>query len=158
MKPSAKSIPVLLNNDSSSEMPTIEEFNSWVEAVINHHGHFIQISIQIVDEKTSQELNKTYRNKDKPTNVLSFALDLPEIVEEDLIGDLAICARVVKQEAIAQNKPENHHWAHMTIHGALHLLGFDHIDDKDAETMETLEIKLLAQLNIANPYEYTSED
>ncbi|MBL4659659.1 MAG: rRNA maturation RNase YbeY [Alcanivoracaceae bacterium] len=158
MKPLAKLIPVLLNNDSSSEIPSIEEFNAWVEAVIECHGHFIQISIQIVDENTSQELNKTYRNKDKPTNVLSFALDLPEVVEEDLIGDLAICAEIVKQEAIAQNKPENHHWAHMTIHGTLHLLGFDHIDDKDAEIMEVLEIKLLKQLNIANPYEYTSED
>ncbi len=153
MKPSAESIPVLLNNDSGSEIPTIEEFNSWVEAVIDNHGSFIQISIQIVDKSASQELNKTYRNKDKPTNVLSFALDLPEVVEEDLIGDLAICAEVVKQEAIAQNKPIDHHWAHMTIHGALHLLGFDHIDDKDAETMEALEIKLLAQLNIADPYD-----
>ncbi|MCB1605300.1 MAG: rRNA maturation RNase YbeY, partial [Xanthomonadales bacterium] len=88
-----------------------------------------------------------------PTNVLSFPLELPECVESELIGDLAICADVVEKEALEQNKPLLNHWAHMTIHGCLHLLGYDHVDEQEAEEMESLEVKLLAKLNIPNPYD-----
>lgn len=145
--------PVLLNNATEASVPSVEQFNTWVNAVIQQHGNYFQVSIEIVDEATSQDLNKTYRGKDKPTNVLSFSLELPEFVKEDLIGDLAICAQVVEQEALEQNKPINNHWAHLTIHGALHLLGYDHIDNIEAEEMESLEIKLLGQLDIQNPYD-----
>lgn len=144
--------PVLLNNATKYNCPSIEQFNTWVNSVIDEHGRFFQVSIEIVDKTMSQELNKTYRNKDKPTNVLSFPLELPEFVKEDLIGDLAICSEVVEQEAIEQNKVAINHWAHMTIHGTLHLLGYDHIQDEDAEMMETLEIKLLNKLEISSPY------
>ena len=143
---------VLLNNETGLDIPSLSQFNSWVKTVIEFHKKEFQVSIEIVDKDTSQDLNKTYRNKDKPTNVLSFPLDLPEFVEEILIGDLAICAKVVKQEAKQQNKMPDHHWAHLTIHGCLHLLGYDHIDDKEAEEMEAIEIKLLKQLGIENPY------
>ncbi len=148
-----KFIPVLLNNETAFESPSIEQFDLWVETVIESHGEFFQVSIEIVDEQLSQELNKTYRGKDKSTNVLSFALEIPEDVEEDLIGDLAICAPLVEAEANEQGKAIMHHWAHLTIHGVLHLLGYDHIKDEEADKMESLEIKLLQRLNIPNPYE-----
>ena len=148
-----KLIPVLLNNETVFESPSIEQFDLWVETVIEAHGEFFQVSIEIVDEQLSQELNKTYRGQNKPTNVLSFSLDLPEDVEEDLIGDLAICAPLVEAQAQEQGKPLMHHWAHLTVHGVLHLLGYDHIEVTQAEEMERLEIKLLKRLNIPNPYE-----
>ncbi len=148
-----KLIPVLLNNETVYESPSLEQFDLWVETVIEMHGEFFQVSIEIVDEQLSQELNKTYRNQNKPTNVLSFSLDLPDGVEEDLIGDLAICASLVEAEAQSQGKPILHHWAHLTIHGVLHLLGYDHIEEEKAEEMEQLEIKLLKRLDIPNPYE-----
>ena len=152
MNPMTTSEPVLLNNETGLDIPSLSEFNSWVKSVIDFNGEDFQVSIEIVDKNTSQELNNTYRNKDKPTNVLSFPLDLPEFVEEILIGDLAICAEVVADEAKQQNKTPGHHWAHLTIHGGLHLLGYDHIDDDEAEEMEAIEIKLLNQLGIENPY------
>ena len=144
---------VLLNNDTDFEIPEFVDFNLWIDTVIEWYGQKIQVSIEIVDKDTSQELNKTYRNKDKPTNVLSFPLDLPEFVEEILIGDLAICAEVVSKEAQQQSKILEHHWAHLTIHGCLHLLGYDHIEDDEAEQMEQLEIKVLDQLGFPNPYQ-----
>lgn len=144
--------PVLLNNDTQQETPSLEQFETWVNAVIKHHGKYFQISIEIVDKQTSQALNNTYRQKDKPTNVLSFPLELPGFVEEDLIGDLAICAEVLIEEAMQQNKALNNHWAHLTIHGCLHLLGYDHIQDDEAEVMESLEVQLLEKLSVENPY------
>ena len=104
-----------------------------------------------IDE--SQQLNKQYRHKDKPTNVLSFPFEVPEGIELNLLGDLVVCAPVIQQEATEQGKVLFDHWAHMIIHGCLHLLGYDHINDTDADEMEALEIKILAQLSINNPYE-----
>lgn len=144
---------VLLNNNSGDYSPNSVLFEEWVNTIIKDHGTFFQVSIEIVDSRTSQKLNNTYRNKDKPTNVLSFPLELPEFVKENLIGDLAICAVIVEQEAKEQNKELHHHWAHLTIHGVLHLLGYDHIKDSDAIIMEDLEVKLLAKLGIKNPYD-----
>jgi probable rRNA maturation factor len=149
-----KVIPVLLNNDSNQVSPTLKQFSQWVQLVFKHFNKDFQVSIEIVDLKTSQQLNKDYRGKDKPTNVLSFPLELPDYVDEPLLGDLAICAEIVKKEAQQQNKDETHHWAHLTLHGTLHLLGFDHILEQEAEEMEALEIELLKQLKIPNPYEY----
>lgn len=115
-----------------------------------------ELTIRVVDETESQALNNEYRGKDKPTNVLSFPFEWPEGLPADaltpMLGDLAICAAVVQHEAQQQHKSADAHWAHMIIHGVLHLLGYDHIEDADAETMETLEIELLAGLGYANPY------
>lgn len=144
---------VAVNNETSFEVPQTEKFSLWVETVIEEFNRFFQVDIEIVDSEASQDLNRTYRGKDQPTNVLSFPLELPDYVEEDLIGDLVICAEIVAKEAKEQNKPEEHHWAHLTIHGCLHLLGYDHINDEDAEEMEALEIKLLDKLDIPNPYD-----
>ncbi len=107
-----------------------------------------QICIRIIDAAESQSLNKQFRDKDKPTNVLSFPFE-----EENYLGDLALCHSVIQAEAAAQNKPLRAHYLHLVIHGLLHLLGFDHETDADAAEMEQIEIEMLAQLNISNPYE-----
>ena len=112
-----------------------------------------ELLIRIVDKAEIQNLNKTYRHKDKPTNVLSFPSDLPIEIDESILGDVVICADVVASEAKVQNKTFDHHLTHMAIHGTLHLLGFDHIKESDANKMESLEIRILEKFEIANPYE-----
>lgn len=120
---------------------------------INAHKHFkSDITVRIVGEEESQHLNRDYRAKDAPTNVLSFPSDLPDFIEEPLLGDLIICAQVVNREATTQNKIIEAHWAHMVVHGTLHLLGYDHIEDDDANTMEALETSLLTSLGYNAPY------
>lgn len=135
-----------------SGLPGPAEFEKWTLAALSSSDKHFELTIRVVDAAEIQELNATYRNKDKPTNVLSFPFEAPEHVELDLLGDLIICAHVVRTEAQEQNKDETAHWAHMTIHGVLHLLGYDHIDDIEAEEMEGLEIKILHELGYANPY------
>ena len=110
-------------------------------------------SIQITTTDEMQQLNKQYRDKDKPTNVLSFPMHLPEEVDMYLLGDIALCASVINGEAEQQAKKNDEHWAHMVVHGMLHLQGFDHVEDQAAEEMEQLEIKILNKLGIANPYQ-----
>jgi len=130
--------------------PSDEQLNEWASlALLQDDG---EVSLLIVDEKESQQLNNDYRQKNKPTNVLSFEMALPDDVQLPLQGDLIICAPVVEKEAFEQNKKLYEHWAHMVIHGMLHLQAYDHINDDDAQQMETLEIKLLQQLGINNPY------
>ena len=137
-----------------SGIPEAECFQTWIDCVMAEQNMDVQeITIRVVDEQESRELNHQYRDKDKPTNVLSFPFEAPPGVEMNLLGDLVVCAQVVEKEAIEQNKPLSHHWAHMIVHGALHLLGFDHIDDNDAQEMEGLEIALLAKLGIDDPYQ-----
>lgn len=117
-----------------------------------------EIGVACVDLEESHQLNLQYREKDKPTNVLSFQSDIPEEVLPMLdalpLGDLVICIPVVLQEALEQKKTAQNHFAHLLVHGVLHLLGYDHeTSDEDAEEMEGLEIEILAKLNIANPYQ-----
>jgi len=137
----------------NKELPKHTQFQQWAEAVLLRYNKPFEITIRIVDVQESRTLNNTYRHKDKPTNVLSFPFDVPEGVELDLLGDLVICADVVSEEAKIQNKSIEAHWAHMIIHGCLHLLGFDHISDDEAEEMEALEIDILKNLGFNNPYE-----
>ncbi|MBB1438116.1 rRNA maturation RNase YbeY [Shewanella sp. SG41-4] len=133
-------------------LPTQAEFETWVRTAIGQTMPVAELTIRIVDIAESQQLNSTYRGKDKPTNVLSFPFEAPPEVELPLLGDLVICAPVVEQEAIEQNKPLNAHWAHMVIHGSLHLLGYDHIIDEEADEMESLETQLVEGLGFDNPY------
>ncbi len=137
----------------ASDLPTEADLLSWAETALAGHRQSAELTIRIVDRAESQSLNRDYRGKDKPTNVLSFPFEAPEGIEIDLLGDLVICAPVVCAEAAEQKKSLHDHWAHMVIHGMLHLLGYDHISDDEAEQMESLETRLLAGLGIADPYE-----
>ncbi len=136
-----------------TNLPSKAEFTTWLNTALASYNKPFEVTIRVVDADESQALNLQYRNKDNPTNVLSFPFEVPEGVELDLLGDLVICAEVVEQEAKQQNKPLINHWAHMVIHGCLHLLGYDHISEDDANEMEALEIKLLAKLEISDPYQ-----
>ncbi|MFT6386736.1 MAG: putative rRNA maturation factor [Cellvibrionaceae bacterium] len=142
---------------NSVYVPTIKEFELWANTALQSSAikplpKAPEISIKIIDIEESQALNRDYRGKDKPTNVLSFQAEFPEEVDIPLLGDLAICEPVVAQEALEQNKEIKAHWAHMTIHGILHLLGYDHIEDDEADIMESIEIRLLRSLSYPNPY------
>ncbi|NMP31199.1 rRNA maturation RNase YbeY [Thalassotalea sp. M1531] len=138
---------------ADEHLPDDEDFQTWAEAALAKYNKPFELTIRIVGCEESQTLNSTYRQKDKPTNVLSFPFEVPEGIELELLGDLVVCADIVKQEAKDQGKSIKAHWAHMIIHGCLHLLGFDHISDEEAEEMEALEIDILKNLGFNNPYE-----
>ena len=135
-----------------AEIPTAEMMQTWVDAVLKESEQDSEIVVRLVDEAESAGLNSQYRHKSGPTNVLSFPFEAPEGFETDLLGDLVICAPLLAQEAKQQNKALFDHWAHILIHGVLHLVGYDHLQDDEAEEMEALEIKILSTLNIDNPY------
>ncbi len=135
-----------------TEIPPEDSFAQWVRAALRQEREQVELVIRLVDEMESQELNREYRGKDWPTNVLSFPSDLPAIVASSLLGDLVICVPVVLREAAEQGKPAQAHWAHMVVHGVLHLLGYDHQKEIDADVMERLEREILATLNIQDPY------
>lgn len=140
----------------NGDYPGEQQFQRWVDTVLTDPGQDSEIVIRLVDEAEMAELNRRYRRKSGPTNILSFPFEAPEGIESDLLGDLVICVPLIAQEARQQHKWPEHHWAHITIHGILHLLGYDHIVETDAEEMEALEIKFLNMLNIANPYQEAS--
>jgi len=137
----------------SQNLPSHEDFQRWVEAALTPYDKPFELTVRLVTSEESQQLNAQYRGKDKPTNVLSFPFEVPEGIELDLLGDLIICVPVVEQEAKEQNKALTAHWAHMVIHGCLHLLGFDHIEDDEADEMEALETKIITALGFPAPYE-----
>jgi probable rRNA maturation factor len=142
---------------ATDSQPNDAQLESWVNTVLANLDDDSEIVIRIVDEIESAQLNETYRHKQGATNILSFPVDVPDEIELNLLGDLVICAPVLEREATEQNKPLHNHWAHIVIHGTLHLLGYDHIEDTDAEEMETKEIALLQTLSIPNPYENGSD-
>lgn len=133
-------------------VPSEEDFQCWAEAALSPFNKPFELTIRLVSSNESQQLNQQYRSKNKPTNVLSFPFEVPEGIELDLLGDLVICVDIVEQEAIEQQKTLNAHWAHMVVHGCLHLLGFDHIDDDEADEMEALETKIITGLGFKEPY------
>lgn len=133
-------------------IPEQQQFLAWAKAALVKPIGDEELTIRVVDTGECQTLNRDYRSQDKPTNVLSFPADLPDEVEVNLLGDIIICAPVVATEADQQNKAVNDHWAHMIVHGVLHLQGYDHIDTAQAEIMEQLEIDILARHGVGNPY------
>jgi len=145
-----------------SNVPTDSDIRNWLEQVIaqvgNDTSRSIEISVKIVDEVEGRALNRQFRQKDSATNVLSFPLldaDLPELPAELplAMGDIVICASVVAREASEQGKNSSDHWAHMLVHGALHLFGYDHETESQAQEMELLEARILAVGGVENPYE-----
>ena len=145
------------NASSCSQIPNEPLVYRWVYAALKgqtiEEKDDVELSIRIVDEQESAEFNQRYRDKQGATNVLSFPADLPDSLQLPLLGDLIICAPVVEMEAQQQKKTLDAHWAHMIIHGSLHLIGFDHIHDQDAEEMEALETSIITGLNFPPPYE-----
>ena len=137
-------------------IPAATSFRRWVEAALEGRIRDADLAIRIVDEPEGRALNLHYRGKDAPTNVLSFPAErppgLPKAAKFPLLGDLVLCAPVVAREAGEQGKPLVAHYAHLTVHGTLHLLGWDHMDETEAQAMEQLEREVLSLLGIGDPY------
>ncbi|NCP63291.1 MAG: rRNA maturation RNase YbeY [Paraglaciecola sp.] len=156
-------MPAILDLQIASDatnLPDERALMLWLNTVLSALSiESIEITVRIVDEQESQQLNSQYRGKNSSTNVLSFVFEQPDFATDEnntwgnYAGDLIICAPVVAREAHEQGKQLLHHWAHMLVHGTLHLLGYDHIDDDEVEEMETLERQILLQLAIDDPYE-----
>lgn len=137
----------------TTQVPSDQTIIAFVQAaLLGRVPDETELCVRLVEKEEIRMLNMTYRHKDKPTNVLSFPIDLPDEVAIPLLGDIVICPAIVMEEAQAQHKPYEHHFAHMLVHGCLHLLGYDHETQEQADLMEPLEIKILATINIPNPY------
>ena len=134
------------------DFPSTEQIQIWVASAYLA-GSRAYVAIKVVGEVESQQLNKEFRGKDKSTNVLSFPMQMPEGMDLPILGDLALCAVVIAREAGQQGKALHAHWAHMLVHGVLHLQGYDHINDREAEEMEALEREVLAKLGYPDPYQ-----
>ncbi len=140
-----------------SSLPGKQLFKTWVKTALMGRRENAELTIRIVDEEEGRSLNEKWRKTAEATNVLSFPAENMSDIAPDLLGDIVICAPVVQKEADAQGKSVESHWAHMVIHGTLHLLGFDHIKPDEAKRMEDIEIKLLGQLGYDDPYETANE-
>lgn len=137
----------------AAALPGEAQLRQWCELALRQRTAPSELTIRIVDEAEGRELNHTWRGRDYATNVLSFPAEIPDgLLDIPLLGDLVICAQVVEREAAEQGKSAEAHWAHLVIHGCLHLLGYDHIEDAEAEEMEALERQLLAELGHPDPY------
>jgi len=140
----------------TTELPTEPQLHTWVNTaltVAKPSAKTWELTVRIVDSVESQALNQQWRHQAKPTNVLSFPFENPPSIDLPLLGDIIICASVVNHEAHQQHKPQLAHWAHIVVHGTLHLLGYDHIEETQAQHMENLEISILARLGYPNPYQ-----
>ncbi|MEZ8195982.1 MULTISPECIES: rRNA maturation RNase YbeY [Vibrio] len=138
--------------ENESGLPSEKDIQGWLDKTITQFQPQAELTVRIVDEQESHQLNYDYRGKDKPTNVLSFPFEAPPGIEIDLLGDLIICRQVVEKEAEEQSKPLLAHWAHMVVHGSLHLLGYDHIENDEAEEMESLETEIMQSMGYDDPY------
>jgi len=134
------------------DLPDENQLKLWVKTALEGFQENAELTIRIVDVDEGTQLNERWRKSQGPTNVLSFSHEGEAKIVPNLLGDIVVCAPVVAREAKEQNKNIDAHWAHMVIHGVLHLNGFDHIKPEDADTMENLEIKILEELNYNNPY------
>lgn len=145
-----------------AEVPTLAELRCWVSAALRRGRKRAELTVRVVDEAEIRALNQRFRGQDRPTNVLSFPFEVPPGIDaddpvHDLLGDLVICADLVRREAQEQGKPVAAHWAHLVVHGVLHLLDYDHIADDEAAEMEALETAILGELGFPPPYEPSME-
>ncbi|KGD75358.1 metal-binding heat shock protein [Tatumella morbirosei] len=139
--------------EDTQGLPDEALFLRWLTAAVSPFQPESEVTIRLVDEAESHELNLTYRGMDKPTNVLSFPFEAPPGIDNlPLLGDLIICRQVVEREAAEQQKLPEAHWAHMVVHGTLHLLGYDHIEDEEAEEMEGIETEIMLAMGYPDPY------
>ena len=150
-------IDLQIASENSEGLPTLEQFTHWVETALSFEAQTedfpeTEMTIRIVDEEESQTLNREYRGKDYPTNVLSFPFEVPEGIDLPLLGDLVIGRQVMEREAKEQQISLASHWAHLAVHGTLHLLGYDHIEEAEAEKMEGLETQIMQKLGFEDPY------
>ena len=146
------------NVSGQPDLPDFDTMRQWIMRVLNHQNiDNAELAIQIIDDEEMAALNHQYRHKNKPTNVLSFPADIPESLGIPLLGDIAVCAQVVAMAASEQSKSVPAHWAHMLVHGTLHLLGYDHIDEGDAEEMEAIETTLITDMGFPPPYKEQPE-
>ena len=149
-------LTVDIQSATAEPVPDEDDIRSWIRNALQGAQQTecdeAEISLRLVDEAEMTQLNSAYRGKAGPTNVLSFPAEIPEGLDIPLLGDIVVCVPVVRREALEQGKTESAHWAHMIVHGTLHLLGYDHIQNDEAETMEALETTILAQLNYPCPY------
>ena len=140
------------NASEADSVPAENDIHCWVSSALAGQRDEAEVSVRIVDREEIQALNAQYRHQNKPTNVLSFPADLPESLGLSLLGDIVVCAPVVQMEAQAQGKTIQAHWAHMLIHGTLHLLGYDHEEENEAQRMEALETDIITALGFPPPY------
>jgi probable rRNA maturation factor len=143
-----------IQNDDDRAAPQASRLELWIDSALRQSGFgtAAELTLRIVGESEMQDLNYRYRNTPRPTNVLAFAADLPPQLGLPLLGDIVICAPLVEREAGEQGKTMQAHWAHLVVHGTLHLLGHDHVDDTEALLMEQLETAILRNLGFADPY------
>ena len=145
------------NRSTAAEVPSENQFRRWAWQAVKQQYRRADISVVLLDEEEARAYNRDYRGKDYATNVLSFALNegeiLPDQFSDELCGDLIICPQVVLKEAAEQGKTAEQHFAHLTMHGTLHLMGYDHIEETEAEEMEALEIRLMQAAGYPNPYQ-----
>lgn len=152
-KTKEKRIKITLQTIASNTfIPSRYFLQRWVNKALSKQVTSNQVNIRLVSKKESAELNSRFRHKKGPTNILSFPFEPPPGISSAFLGDLVVCAALVNQQAKQQAKTRLAHWAHLIIHGCLHLIGYDHIHNKDANKMETLEIRLLKELGYENPY------
>jgi probable rRNA maturation factor len=158
MKPSSRVLRVDLLRASRARAPSAAQIGAWASAALGRRARGRELAVRIVGASESRRLNARYRGRDKPTNVLSFPVDsrmpaAPAAVDSTQpLGDLVLCSPVVREEARRQGKSLRAHWAHLIIHGTLHLVGYDHERPRDAERMERREIAVLRRLGFPNPY------
>ncbi len=145
-------IAVDAEEEPTSHLPAAAAVRRWARAALSDQDRGGEITVRMVGSEEGAALNQRYRHKSGPTNVLSFPYGPPEETMMPLLGDIVICAPVVNAEAHAQGKTPDAHWAHMVVHGVLHLLGYDHETDREARDMEALEAALLQRLGYSDPY------
>lgn len=147
-------VSILNECESDDDVPDSAFIENCCQVALITNDPPAEVSIAIVTLEKMHELNFTYRKKDKPTNVLSFEPNIPDEIkaQHNILGDIVLCSEVIRAEANEHNKHIRSHWAHMLVHGMLHLQGYDHIQKDEAEAMESLEIELLAKLGYPNPY------